>query len=203
MMRNLIFFVSVLLPGPAAANLILNGSFESPTLTTGFCAVPTTCPAPLDNWSGEYQWGKTGNAFLPPEPFPDGTQILIYQGAGNNISQVITLPSAGGYLLTWFDAGRDAGPNFGGAQTYEIRLDGIALGSFSTTTSQPWTQRSLVFSSSAGAHTFSIVSLTTTDQTAFLDSFDLVSQPQAIPEPGTAATLTIGVVALLVFRRRV
>jgi len=203
--KSLVLFASILLPAPAAANLILNGSFESPVLTVGFCIVPTTCPVSAANWSGVYQWGiASGNPFDPPTPFPDGTQALIFQSAGNNISQVVNLPVTGEYLLTWFDAGRDPGAGFGGNEPYEIRLDGIALGLFSTTTSQPWTQHSLVFTSSAGPHTLSIVSPgpVSGDQTAFLDNFVLTAQPGAIPEPGTAATLTLGLVALLLLRRR-
>lgn len=208
----LIVLTFLLLPSRGTANLIQNGSFESPSTIPGsFCtvgiAIPPTCASALDVWSAPYILGNGGGGLYgQPVPVPDGAQFLILQGnnGGTNMSQTVNLPSTGNYLLTWYDSGRFDGGTFGGNQTYELHLDGIAVGSSSTVDSQPWTFQSRSFFANAGLYTFSIVPLATTDETAFLDNFVLVAENgnSEVPEPASAAILALGLAAIVTLRRR-
>ena len=86
---------------PAArANLILNGSFESPDLGPGNhfnVAAPTS-------WTGAGNNYTIHNFSLPNATYPaaqDGNQYLATDSA--HVTQGFTIGTAGDYLLTWFD----------------------------------------------------------------------------------------------------
>lgn len=83
----------------AHAEIIANGSFEAP----GFEGNGSTVGS-LDFWSLlsnplSIFWGKPESYFSGPQ---DGN-LYIGFGSGNGISQVVTIPEAGDYELSWYD----------------------------------------------------------------------------------------------------
>jgi hypothetical protein len=82
----------------AKANLVQNGSFESPAE-----AADSTSSDTPDNWSGGYQIinGDGGGFYPSPE---DGSQYVDL-APGFSISQIFSVPTTGDYILSWFDNG--------------------------------------------------------------------------------------------------
>ncbi len=192
------------------ANLLTNGSFESPVLPAGKAVIDPvgnawtfTHPSGLISPPGE---PVPGQGDYGGYPAPDGNQYAFIQSGGGSrgtISQQITLPTTGDYRLTYWEAGRPH-QNFslptGGNQPYSILLDSTVLGTFATTTDEPFTARSLDFTASAGTYTFKFAAggVLTADNTSFIDGVNLVS----IPEPSMLAAGILGSVMLLRPRRK-
>lgn len=173
-------FVSV-----SAAQLLLNGGFESPQLAAGTYVYGATNAqwvfSPASNHGGA---GITasGSLFTYATGSTDGGQVAFLQADGNSISQKVVLPLTGKYNLSYAHAGRSV---IGGTLTYEVRLDDTVLGKFTTYTGQPFSHVDLQFSAVAGSHTLAFVSTgvpgTAIDQTAFFDSVSLESDFKLVP----------------------
>jgi hypothetical protein len=157
-MEKLLFVASglVLMAVPASANLISNNSFELPGLPpNSYCSTsffPPSCGS-VPGWSGSLFIvnGHPGPGIpTPAGPPPDGSQFAEVISV-STFSQSISVPSAGVYDLTWFDATSDIGAN----AVYIIAIiGGNSLGTFSTTTG--WTNRAVSFSTPAGNLTLAI-----------------------------------------------
>ncbi len=194
----------------SAANLITNGSFEAPALTTGQYLYPgLSMPTTLDGWTydgGGVVINATGYSdwygATPPPGF-DGAQFAGVQGGGS-ISQSFTVSASDlshPLFLTFYDAGR---PDFGayaGNQTFRVLIDGARHGLFQTTSGQAFTAQAINLSYlSAGNHTIEFLGITTTDQTAFIDNVAIASA--GVPEPAAWALLLAGFAGLGAALRR-
>jgi hypothetical protein len=193
---------------PASANVVLNGSFESPLMSTNaFCitfAAPF-CPA-IPSWTGNFYLvnGDSGGGIggVPAPPIPDGAQYIMIQSTGHS-DQSVTISQGGVYTLSWSDAGRSL---FSGTETYDILFGGNVLGSFSTVPTAPWTVHSLQFSTGTGSFTFSIVGtqpFSVGDNASFFDNIQLnpLQASAGAPEPGTIV-LAGAAICVLMLRRR-
>ena len=168
-----------------AAELLLNGGFESPRLASGtYVYGPTNAqwvfsPASLHGGSGIT---TSGSLFTYATGSTDGGQVAFLQADGNSIAQKVVLPLTGKYNLSYSHAGRSV---IGGTLTYEVRLDDTVLGKFTTATGQPFSRVDLQFSAAAGSHTLAFVSTgvpgAAIDQTAFFDSVSLESDFKLVP----------------------
>ncbi len=193
------------------AAIISDGSFEMPSLagtTYGYCypqaAFAVNCVGEgveavygsFGSWHGDAaaaaarvgsNWGLNGSP-------PDGVQYGVLQGI-SSWQHSYTIPTAGQYLLTWWDAGR-TNP-FGlwdGDQTYVVKMDGPVVASFSTVTGQPFTQHSLLVTLTSGSHSlrFSHLDAVAGDHSAYIDAVSLAP----VPEPATASLLLAGFLGL-------
>ena len=200
-----------------ADELIQNGGFESPYLGPYGWTGPGSPGPPgahdyifypyptLDGWTYSYnhsglinaQAGSDTYGPVPPPGF-GGDQFAAVQNNGS-LSQYFVSPG-GEFTLSWLDAGR---PNLygtnGGDETYAIQVDGVALGTFSTISFQPFTPETLALTDvSVGLHDLTFQGLVTTgDETSFFDNVSILTAPVAsIPEPATWLLMVTGFGAL-------
>lgn len=168
----------------SAAQLLGNGSFESPNIGTGNYTYPGhawgTIPQ-IDANQGGWTFnnaalvnGSGGNAWYSgaAPAGMDGVQFAALQ-ATSSLSQTFTA-SAETLHLSWLDAGRSIGGM--GAQSYSILLDGIAVGgAFETSSTDPFGLNTLDFSGLTVGSLYNLAfqGLATTDQTAFIDNVRL------------------------------
>ncbi len=192
---------------PLRAELVTDGSFESPALNSNsFCitfAAPV-CPA-VSGWTGNfYVVNGNGVGGAAQVPIPDGSQYGMLQATGF-LDQSITITQAGAYLLSWSDAGRGSFINASGDEAYDVNFGGNLLDSFATTSGSGWASHSLSFSSGTGTFTLEFLgtkSFNSGDNSAFLDKIqlDLAPVTGVVPEPSMVPLLGI-VIGGLAFRR--
>ncbi|MDE3066635.1 MAG: VPDSG-CTERM sorting domain-containing protein [Verrucomicrobiota bacterium] len=185
---------------PAAwANLIQNGSFESPTLP--FATISGTSP---NNWTGGQYLISQGTF-----NFPNAEDGLQYEDPVNSnpgtLSQTIAITTAGNYVLTFWLNGYN-GNSYGMNLFFPSHTGSYVgpLGAFYTGTG----------SSTWAVETFSFSFLTTGSLTLeflpgsaapnLIDNVDLELQPTAgVPDSGaTAGLLGLGLAGLFALRRK-
>ncbi|MBN8488685.1 MAG: PEP-CTERM sorting domain-containing protein [Burkholderiales bacterium] len=188
----------------ASANLLSNGSFESHSTSlanNGFCYLGGNCPGTLADWSASAPLiGSYSGAWGDPSSrggwsASQGDMLIGLQNA-SWVEQSLTL-AAGTYTLSWVDAGRPGYNN----TSYEVKLDGSTIGSYSTLAGEAWDGQSLTFTVGAsGSHTLRMQGLAVNaDGTAFIDNMTLTT---AVPEPGTASLGLAGLALLAGVARR-
>jgi hypothetical protein len=164
-------------------------------------------------WTFEGSAGVTGpgTAFGPPVFLPGSSYAALLQGPftsdpagygfGNEatVSQSIGFDSAGAYEVSFYLGGRSNGS---GAQTVNVFVGNVLIGSETTTTGQAFTLYTLPFTIAApSAETLEFAGGTNGDNTAFLDN---VSVSSSTPEPSTIGLVGLGSALLACsIRRRV
>jgi hypothetical protein len=120
--------------------------------------------------SGNGSGFTTGNP-----PAPQGSQVAFLQNAGS-FSQAVTL-AAGTYAVSFSAAQRAAYQS--GSQTFQVRVDGVAVGTFSPSGTSYATYTTGAFAVAAGVHTVAFVGLNPNggDNTAFLDQAAVNTAP--------------------------
>ena len=183
------------------AQIVANGSFETPDIPSNtFQYNPSGTTWVLAGSSGTID--APGGAFFGP-PAPDGSQYAFLQFDPTNagvFSQTITLSLDGTYQLSYMVAGRPSnGSGAGGNLPYQILLDSTIIGSDTTTTGQPFTNRLFDFVATSGSYTLTFETATGAagDNTAFFDTVAV----QPVPEPGTAVLFLSGLIAIAATRR--
>ena len=199
-----------------AQNHILNGGFEQISLTlpyNGACPSPgapsgalsgAACTA--EGWTGSYYVANgptyfgSGASFGVPMPLPDGGQSAILQTfhdwGGPYVQTSVSLPNSGLFVLSFFLANRSYPSRDSAPQTVSVYWDGEVIpGAVFSMLPEMWTKYEIEFSAEAGIHTLSFAgeSVSSRDQTAFLDGVSLIS---AVPEPGVLAMWISGLIGL-------
>jgi hypothetical protein len=203
--------------GASAAELIQNGSFETPYLGPFNWTEPghpsysphypeeLVYPYPtLDGWTYDNVAlvdGQAGSDWYGPIPRTgfDGYQFAALQTTGS-LSQYFVSPG-GELTLSWLSGGRpDLYGTEGGDQTYAVEVDGASVGTFSTASGQIFAPETLPLTDvSAGFHELIFKGLATQDETAFLDDVSIVTgvtSPVSTPEPATWMLMLAGFGAL-------
>jgi hypothetical protein len=190
----------------ASTNLVSNGSFESvPFSMSGYdgsyCYLNSaiyTCSGQLPGWEGSVAPVMTSNSGAwgaSPNTAADKFQIGLQNTSF--IQQSVSIASAGSYVLNWSDAPRT---NWGGAETYEVRFDGVLLSTLTPASSQGWNLHSATFTTGSGSKLLTFQGLNSSgDSTAFIDNVSLTA---AVPEPETWALMLAGVAGLGFWSRR-
>ena len=153
-----------------AQNIVVNGSFENPTIS-GFQYQPSS-----SDW---YYGGGTGisttSGFQTSGAIPDGNQFCFVQGAGDYVSEQVTFPTFGTYALTYYAGGRTSGASYGGNTNYGVYLGSSLLAAGTTTSNTAMTQQGTTyFSVPAGTQTLKFgVTGAVDDQTALFDAVSI------------------------------
>lgn len=147
-----------------STNAVLNNGFESPA-TTSYTFNPTG-----SFWTFSGSSGVTANAsgYTTGNPSaPSGSQVAFLQ-ANSTISQALTSLTPGSlYTITFSAAQRQ---NWGGAQTWNVMIDGKTIASYSPArTSTTYSAYTASFSATSFSHTLAFVGTTTSDNTALID----------------------------------
>ena len=147
--------------------------FEIPSLGSGTSAYqydPTG-----SSWSFSGQAGLSGNGsnFTSGNPnAPQGGQVAFIQGTGT-ISQAVSFPAAGSYLISFTAAQRG---NYGTSnEAVEVKVDGTVLGTFTPTSTNYSTYTTASFNVASGSHTITFVGVDPSgaDYSAFLDQVSI------------------------------
>ena len=219
---------------PAAeANLVTNGNFGSLSTPLAANRICTTNPAvypavdpgaypacSATGWTGNYQIGNGaaigvfGVSFGIPQPDPSGSDALILQAEYNlapTATELINIPTAGSYTLSFYVANRSSPAANAGPQTVSVLLNN-ALISGGTFDHLPdaWTLETLTFKAGAGVQSLTLEGLDETsgkaaaNVAAFVNDVSLVSAgvPVAAPEPSTSVLFGIGTVLVAGLLRR-
>lgn len=199
---------------PAAATTLVDGGFETQASGVNYCyfnfTTPGGPPCGAGAWVGDNGGGlqvETNSAW-PGQPTPDGSYYGFIQNLGY-LEQSFVAASSGTTSLSWLDAGRPA--NFReGNQTYNVLLTSISgtqtLGSYATTSFQPFTARGTGSFNLVGgrAYTLRFQGLRNVfDDTAFIDQVAFGPTSTGVPEPTAWGLMILGFgMAGVMFRRR-
>ena len=146
------------------------GGFESPSVGAGSFAYDPTGSA----WTFNGSAGVSGNGsgFTSGNPnAPEGSQVAFLQATGS-FSQAVNF-NAGTFDVTFSAAQR--GNNGVSTQTFQVLIDGMAVGTFTPAGTAYSTFTTSNFTVTAGTHTISFVGLDPNggDNTAFIDNVQL------------------------------
>ena len=143
-----------------AQNLILNGSFESPTVPAN--TFSQTVP---DFWIGSgYGNGYIGiinGNYGPLLPLAHSGQQYAHLGYSSSISQAFTVTGPGKYVLSWFDSTEFNGPDQTSPYTVTILDSGantVVTEDFDANASGLglWTQHSIQLTLASGNYTLQL-----------------------------------------------
>ncbi|MBV9199839.1 MAG: DUF642 domain-containing protein [Alphaproteobacteria bacterium] len=214
---------AILLAGAsgASANLIANGSFETPTVPAGGFTNFAVGSASLTGWtvfgpagtnvsivSGSFS--QNGVSF----PAEDGNQWLDLTGDGSNstegVSQTIATTAGDQYQLSYFVGNTTGGGIFGTTSTVHVSLNGVLT--FSDTnsnvspTTQNWQQFTHTLVATGASITFAFQNADPPgDNNNGLDNvvlIDLGPAPPSVPEPASSGVLVAALAGFALIRRR-
>ena len=178
----------------SSANLLINGSFESPNITGGNVYLEPV------GWTGTGGYLESTTSIIdpPPLPYPDGSQAFGVGGDGTSISQNFALITPSKLLLTYWDA-HETGSPFEALDSWATITD-LALSTiiaisphFSANTNDTWKLNSWdIGNLGLGNYQLSL----TIGGLEVIDDVRL----ETVPEPGTI--YLFGVSALLLLKGR-
>jgi len=183
--RRIVCFAAAAVVSSSASAQVSDGSFESPAI------IPTS-------WvynPGGSPWTFLGNSGITSpinifslQPAPAGNQVAFLQtdvtpSNFGSFSQTIFLPTTGPYTLSYLDAGRHQGGNFGGNVNYEVWLGSTLLANMATVSNQPFTPQSIPFAATTGFYLLEFrisASQLVGDNTALFDSVSVIPAPSSL-----------------------
>lgn len=183
-----------------AATQLTDGGFEIQAASvSSYCYFTTPnpggqCASGAWTSAGGAGFQDENNSPWPGQPTGDGAKYAFVQNGGA-LSQSFTANNSGSFSLSWFDAGRPANGCCNGNQSYDVVLSSLSgavtLGSFATTSFQPFTARSIASFGLTSGTTYTLTfqgATSSGDQTAFIDAVSLA----VVPEPSSWALMILG-----------
>ena len=219
-----LLFVSLLAVPASGASYIMNGSFESTTLSnSGFFTTSDVADWSTNSYTflvfpGTAQTG-IGNGVklyagaapdIMPSTSPDGGNFVAADGAYEvgKISQTMNgLTPGQQYDVTFYQAGAQQ-QGYNGATTDRFEVFFGSDSQFSALMTnpshdfQPWEQQTLTFTANATSEVLSFLAVGTPSGVPPFTLLDGVTVSSAAPEPGYLLLVGIGLVAAGVVRRR-
>ena len=189
------FIVTVALAASfSSANLIVNGSFETPVISAGFQTVLAGSGA-LTGWTvGGTSIDIVSQVFFPTYPARDGNQSIDLSGTPGpgDISQSFAT-SIGQFYNVYFSGSTNSGSN-----SMQVFLNGGLLYTITTPPQGTWVDYGYMFQASSTTSSIGFGSLFTGNAGPMVDR---VIVERAVPEPASVVVLALGA-GLLARRRR-
>ncbi|MGO9097400.1 MAG: DUF642 domain-containing protein [Bryobacteraceae bacterium] len=220
--RSLVGIVVLLaLPMHAAADPIINGSFETPVMNPGTYQDFGVGSTGITGWTvvGDDSVSLVSGAFTQESiafVAEDGSQWVDLAGQSSNnvegVEQTVATTVGTTYTLSfWVGNVYDGGVYFGPTSSVEAVLGGImgtpldtVTNSIIDPTEQSWEQFSFQFTASGTATTIDFLNQSpASNWNTGLDNVQLTANGARVPEPGTMSLLGAGLIlGLGLFRRR-
>ena len=195
----------------ARANLITNGSFETPLAPVGgFTNYPTGSTA-ITGWTVTGPEASIVNGTYSPGggftfPAEDGIQWLDLTGDGSNVfegvKQTVSTVSGTSYDLSFYVGNISGGP-WGTTSTAEVQINGASVATETNSTSSStlaWQKFTIPFTATSASTTIEFDNRDPIgDNSNGLDNIDIEVAPAATPEPGSIVLLGSGFLGLAGF----
>jgi hypothetical protein len=219
-MRNYLLLGALACFVPAQANLITNGSFETPVVPAGSFTNFGSGSSLITGWTvvgpGASVIGGTFHQECCNFPAEDGVQWLDLTGDSLNavegVQQTVATTVGTEYNLSFW-VGNIFDPNgiFGTTSTVNVRLGGLGgslLGTFTnsstTTGTQVWQQFTTSFTATGSSTTLDFLNADPgNDNSNGLDNIALTAVATGVPEPGTLSLIGFGILGFGFIRRRI
>lgn len=202
-MRYILFALAlvVAVADQGRANLVVNGSFETPNVfPSTFVAVPAGNPM-VTGWTVGLTSVDIVNsvAFGNPSWSYDGDQAIDMTGTPGpgSIEQALATTAGGSYTLS-FALSSNVGPHVNGLEVY---WDGGLLATLTSPAFGTWTVFSYGVTATTGSTLLKFVSTIGGFQGPLVDAVSVEPTAAAVPEPGTLGLA--GLAGLIVLGRSV
>jgi alpha-L-rhamnosidase len=164
------------------SGIISNSGFETPAIST-YQYNPTGASWTFTALSGANGSGISANdsVFTSANPSaPQGSQVAFLQGTATISELLIGLIAGAIYQITFAAAQRNNIYGQQTGQTWQLRLDGAAIGTYAPSESaQNYSDYNATFTAAAGSHTLAFVGTDTNggDNTVFIDNVRIALAP--------------------------
>jgi hypothetical protein len=151
-------------------NLITNGSFETPSVSSGLDSAPTTASTGW-TWVSGPGAGMSGNVYPIewPTPAPDGVQVAYLINAGS-VSQTVSGLTIGHTYTVAFSTAESTGA---AANPLNAQIDGTTA--LSVTPGAAWASSSFTFTATATSHTLGFVGTSSSGARVCIDAVSMTA----------------------------